>query len=637
MVSYLRNSLVFVLIASTLYAQSSEVSIQTPKQPPVIGTFLRPFHMEKRIVAPAKLTNSPRIEQLVRAGNLYLSVQDVIALALENNLDIAVQRYSPFLAREVLRRAEGGGILRGTDTPVVAGPTSVSTAGVSTNANGLNGGALNAGGSVVTQIGPTPPNLDPNIYTSFQFGRVTTPQSNLGLNATEVLITNYRNFYTQYSQQFITGTYFQLDFSSSRQLTNSSSPLFNPYLQGNLEFYITQPLLQGLSIAVNNRDIRVARNNLKASMMSVKQQVVVTISAILNLYWDLVTFNDAVRIKEQALATAQKLLQDNQKQVKAGALPSVELTRAAAAVSSSKEDLLFAQTNVAQQEIVLKNALSRNAIQNAWLDDVHIVPLDHIDIPKTDELKAVPELIGEALANRIEIDQAKLNIQSQEIMLKGDKNGLLPSMQAFADVSNNGLSGVVNPLYNGLSGAPNPYFIGGESNVVAQLLRRNFPNYSAGISVTIPLRNRQAQADTVTDELNLRQSQLRLQGLLNQVKVDVKTAVIGLQQARARYQAAVDTRVLAEQSLKNEQLRFQFGASTVALVIQAQNDLAADQTAEGQAVANYSHARIALDQALGRTLDVNHVSMDEAVSGTVHRESVLPANLPAPVRQEVRR
>ena len=180
-------------------------------------------------------------------------------------------------------------------------------------------------------------------------------------------------------------------------------------------------------------------------MMSVKQQVVVTISAILNLYWDLVTFNDAVRIKEQALATAQKLLQDNQKQVKAGALPTVELTRAAAAVSSSKEDLLFAQTNVAQQEIVLKNALSRNAIQNAWLDDVHIVPLDHIDIPKTDELKAVPELIEEALANRIEIDQAKLNLQSQEIMLKGDKNGLLPSMQAFADVSNNGLSGVGQP------------------------------------------------------------------------------------------------------------------------------------------------------------------------------------------------
>ncbi len=628
MVSYLRNSLVFFLVATTLLAQSSEVSIQTPKQPPVIGTILRPFHFEKRIVPPAKLTNSVRLEQLVRAGNLYLSVQDVIALALENNLDIAVQRYSPLLAREGLRRAESGGILRGTDSPVVAGPTSVSTAGVSTNANGLNGGALNAGGAVVTQIGPNPPNLDPSLTIQFSAGHQTTPQTNLSLNTTDVFINNYRNFYASYSQSFITGTYAQVSFYNSRNENNSANPLFNPSLGGYLDFYVQQPLLQGFSLAVNNRDIRVARNNVKASMMNVRQQVVVTVSAILNLYWDLVTFNDAVRIKEQALATAQKLYEDNRKQVAAGALPQVEITRAAAAVSSSKEDLLFAQTNVAQQEIVLKNALSRNAIQNAWLDEVHIIPLDHIEIPKTDELKPVTELVDEALGSRIEIDQAKLNLQSQEIMLKGDKNGLLPSVSAFAEFTNNGLSGPVNPLYNFCCGSPNPYFVGGDSNVIAQILRRNFPNYSAGVSLTIPLRNRQAQADYVTDELQLRQAQLRLQGLLNQVKVDVKTSVIGLQQARARYQAAVDTRVLAEQSLKNEQQRFQFGASTVALVIQAQNDLAADQTAEIQAMANYSHARIALDQALGRTLEINHVSMDEAVSGRVMRESVLPANLP---------
>ena len=628
MARYLRNFSVLFGIASTVFAQSSEVSIQMPKPLPLVGPILRPFHLERRIVPPAKLTNSTRLEQLVRAGNLYLSVQDVIALALENNLDIAVQRYSPFLAQEVLRRAESGGILRGTDTPLVAGPTSVSTAGVSTNANGLNGGALNAGGSVVTQIGPNPPNLDPSLTLQFSAGHQTTPQTNLSLNSTDVFINTYRNFYAQYSQQFITGTYTQLSFFNSRNQNNSASPLFNPSLSGYIDFYVTQPLLQGFSLAVNNRDIRVAKNNLKASVMNVKQQVVVTVSAILNLYWDLVTFNDAVRIKEQALATAQKLYADNQKQVNAGALPQVELTRAAAAVSSSKEDLLFAQTNVAQQEIVLKNALSRNAIQNVWLDDVHIVPLDHIEVPKTDEMKPVNEMVDEALGNRIEIDQAKLNLQSQEIMLKGDKNGLLPSVSAFAELTNSGLSGPQNPLYNNCCGAPNPYFIGGDPNVIAQILRRNFPNYSAGISLTIPLRNRQAQADYVTDELQLRQAQLRLQGLLNQVKVDVKTSVIGLQQARARYQAAVDTRVLAEQSLKNEQQRFQFGASTVALVIQAQNDLATDQTAEIQALANYSHARIALDQALGRTLDVNHVAMDEAVSGRVQRESVLPANLP---------
>jgi outer membrane protein TolC len=607
-----------------------------PKEPRYIGPLLRPFHFEKRVVSPARLSNSTRLEQLVRAGNLYLSVQDVIALALENNLDIAVQRYSPLLAQEVLRRARGGGILRGTDTAVVAGPTSVSTAGVSTNANGLGGGGLNAGGSVVTQVGPSPPSLDPNINMSFSAGHLTTPQTNLSVNSTEVLTDNYASFGIQYAQQFMTGTYAQLTFSNSRNQFNSSNYLFNPSLTGNIDFYVTQPLLQGASLAVNNRDIRVAKNNLKVTDMIVKQQVITTIAAVLNLYWDLVTFNDAVRIKQEGLESAQKLYEDNQKQIAAGALPAIELTRAAAAVSSSKEDLLFAQTNVAQQEIVLKNALSRNAIQNVWLDEVHIVPLDHLVVPKTDELKPVPELVDEAFANRPEIDQAKLNMQSQEIMLKGDRNGLLPSLQAFADFTNHGLSGPVNPLYNGFS-QPNTYFVGGDSNVIGQILRRNFPDYSAGFSLTIPLRNRQAQADYVTDELQLRQTQLRMQGLLNQVKVDVKTAVIGLQQARARYQAAVDTRLLGEQNLKNERQRFQFGASSVALVIQAQNDLAADQTAEVQAIANYSHARIALDQSLGRTLDVNHVSMDEAVSGQVKRESTLPANLPAPVKQEVRR
>jgi outer membrane protein TolC len=618
--------------ALTAFAQS-EVSIQTPKAPRYIGPVLRPFHLERRVVPAPKLTNSPRLEQLVRSGNLYLSAQDVIALALENNLDIAVQRYAPFLAREVLRRAEGGGILRGTDQPVAAGPTSVSTAGVSTNANGIGGGALNAGGSVVTQVGPSPPGLDPYISTNFTFGHSTTPQTNTGLNQTEVLTNNYRQFYLQYSQQFLTGTSVNLSFYNSRNLLNSSNPLFNPSLSGYIDLNFTQPLLQGFSPAVNGRDIKVAKNNLKVSDMILKQQVIVTVSAVLNLYWDLVTFEDAVRIKQQALATAQKLHEDNQKQVAAGALPAIEITRAAAAVSASREDLLFAQTNVAQQEIVLKNALTRNALDNAWLDDVHIIPLDHIVVPPSEDLKPVAQLIEEGVTNRVEIQQAKANLQSQKEMLKGDRNGLLPSLSAFADFTNHGLSGPVNPLYSSTTTFPNPYFVGGDSNVIAQILRRNFPDYSVGFSLTIPIRNRSAQADYVTDELQLRQSELQLQSKLNQVKVDVKTAAVGLEQARSRYQAAVDTRALAEQSLKNEQQRFQFGTSSVALVIQAQTDLATDQTAEVQAMANYTHARIALDQALGRTLDVNHISMEEAAAGKVARESVIPAQLPGGVRQ----
>jgi outer membrane protein TolC len=439
----------------------------------------------------------------------------------------------------------------------------------------------------------------------------------------------------QYSQQFNTGTSGSVTFVNSRSLLNSSTPLFNPSISGYLDLQINQNLLQGMSMGVNNRNIRVAKNNLKVSNLQVKLQVVTTVSAVLNLYWDLVSFNEAVRIKEQALSTAQKLYDGNKKQVEIGALPAIEVTRAAAEVSASKEDLLIAQTNLAQQEIVLKNALNRNSMQNVWLDDVHIIPLDHIEIPKTEEIRPVQDLIQEAHENRLEIERSKINLDSSKILLKGDRNGMLPYLQAFAELTNHGLAGPANPLYNNCCGAPNEFFIGGTGNALSQLFRRNFPDYSAGFSLNIPFRNRAAQADYVTDQLQMRQTELQLQRTLNQVRVDVKTAVIGLQQARARYETAVDTRALAEQSLVAEQSRFKYGVATVAQVIQAQKDLATGQDSEVQAMANYTHARIAFDLAMGRTLEVNHISMEEALAGQVQRDSIIPTTLPAPRAQAV--
>ena len=626
------------MFVQNMFAQNqaqSEVSIEIPKPPAVVGGFLRPFHLEKRVVTPAKLVNSPRLEQLVRGGNLYLNVQDVIALTLENNLDIAVQRYGPFLARENLRRAESGTILRPVDTPVVAGPVSVSTAGISTGVAGLIGGAgISTGGGVITQVGPNPPSLDPYLAASATIGHSTTPQSNTQLTGTTSLTNSYRSIFVQYGQQFISGTAFQVTIGDSRNFYNSGYYLLNPYQSGYLDFYFTQPLLQGLNRAVNSRDIKVARNNQKSTDLQMKLQVITTVSAVLNLYWDLVSFNDAVRIKEEALKTAQDLYEGNKKQTAIGALAGIEVTRAAASVSQSKEDLLIAQTNVQQQEIVLKNALNRNGGQNTWLDDVHIVPLDHIEIPKSDEVRPVQDLIDEALAHRDEIDQSKINLESSQIMLKGTKNALMPSLQAFADFTSHGLSGPANAILAPGAGIPNEYFVGGTGNALAQLFRRNFPDYSAGVSLNIPFRNRTAQADFVTDQLQVRQKELQLQRAINQVRVEVKTALIGLQQARSRYDTAVATRVLAEQTLEAEQKRFQAGVGSVALVIQSQQSLGLTQDGEVQAMANYTHAKIAFDQALGRTLDVNHISIEEAASGHVQRESFLPPNLPAPRRPE---
>jgi len=622
--------LVALLLASL--SPTQEIAITTPKQPPIVGPLLHPFHLERRVVSPAKLSNSLRLESLLRAGNLYLSAQDVIALALENNIDIAIQRYGPFLTREVLRRAQSGGYLRTVGVPIYAGPQSVSLAGVNVSAVSLaeSGSGVGSGGGIVAQIGTTPPSLDPYMFGYVQFQHQTTPLSNTLVNQTVALLNDSQFVEFGYGQSFVTGTNAQLTYQSFRSKLNSPANLLNPYTQGYLDLYITQSLLQGMHVGVNNRNIRVAKNNMKVTDLQLQLQVITTVSAVLNLYWDLVSFNEDLHIKEKAVEAAQKLYDDNKNQVNLGTLPAIEVTRAAAELSSSKESLLLAQTNVAQQETVLKNAISRNGAVDSWLDDVHIVTLDHIVVPEREDLKPNAELIQQAIAHRPEVMQTTINLESSRINIRGTKDALMPNLQGFVELTNNGLTGVANALANGASGVADPYLVGGYGNLVDQILRRNFPNYSAGFSLNIPFRNRSAQADYVTDQLNLRQSELQLQRSVKQVRVDVKNAVIALQQARARYESASATRALAQQSLEAEQTRFKFGQSTIPLVVQAQRDLALDQSAEVQSMANYTHARVAFDEAVGQTLEANSISMDEAASGKVARQSHISDMPPNP-------
>ena len=418
----------------------------------------------------------------------------------------------------------------------------------------------------------------------------------------------------------------QVTYASSYFHLNSQLFSLNPYTSGDLDLQVTQNLLQGFGRAVNGRNIRVQKNNVKVSDLQFKQQVITTVSAALNLYWDLVSFNEDVRARQQEVSTAQQLLEDNKRQVQIGALAEIEVTRAEAQLYSSQQDLVISQTNLQQQEIVLKNALCRDGISAAGLANVHVVPLDKIQIPPSDEVRPLPELVNQALANRTEIATARINIESNEMNLVGIKNSLKPTLQAFAELTNNGLSGELTAL-----GALQPgvdYLAGGYGNLLAQIARRNFPNYSAGLSLNIPLRNRAAQSDYATSLLELRQNELNLRKNTNQVTVDVQNAVIGLQQARVRYDSASKARELQEQTLAADQRRYALGAATVFQVVQDQRDLATSQSTEVQAMANYTHARISFDQALGTTLDVNHISLDEAMRGRLARDSALPANFP---------
>jgi len=618
---------ILLLAAGSAWAENA--ARIDPAQGPLLR-FTRPFRA--RPVPPVNLADSPRLESLFRAGNLYLSAQDAVALAVENNLDIEVQRYGPLLAQEVLRRARAGGALRSVGVGVAAGPTSVSLQGVTvTNigATGTAGAGVSSGGGIVTQLGPPISSFDPTVtlFTSFQ--HATTPQSNTILTGTTALIQNSRTYQAQYLQAWDFGLSAQ--FTVYDQHVDLNSQLFNvnPYTSGYLDLQITQNLLYGFGSAVNGRNIRVQKNNIKVTNLQFRSQVATTVSAVLNLYWDLVEFWQDQRARQRELAAAQQLLENNRKQVEAGTLAAIEVTRAEAQVYTSEQDLLVSQTNLLQQETVLKNALSRNGIASVSLADAHIIPLDNITIPAKDENPPIAQLVEEALANRSEIAQSRLNIDSNKLNLVGIKNALKPTLQAFAELTNNGLTGALTPI-----GAETPgvaYLAGGYDNLWAQVFRRNFPNYTAGLALNIPLRNRAAQSDYVTSELELRQNELGLQQNINQVRVDVQNAMIGLQQARARYSAAVKARDLQQQTLDADQKRFALGASTAYQIVLDQQNLASSESAEVQALASYSHARIGLDQAMGRTLEANHITFDEALAGTIGRTSVLPATLPTDV------
>ncbi len=624
-----------VLCASLLVAgpASAQTAVRIDPAKGRLGWLTRPY--EARSIPPVNLSNTPRLESLIRAGNLYLTAQDVVALSIENNIDVEVQRYGPLLAREILKRAESGNLLRSVGQGVAQGPASVSLTGVSLNAGGgtlgTGGSGVSAGGGILTQLGPSLISYDPTITGFVNFQHSTVPENNTQLVGTTEFVSASRTYDAQYTQNFSFGLSAVLTYASQRLKVNSFSFNLNPSTSGDLDLTVTQNLLQGFGSSVNNRNIKVQRNNLKVTDLQFKQQLITTVSAALNLYWDLVSFNQDLRARQEELETAQQLYDDNKKQVEIGTLAEIEVTRAESQLYAAKQDVIISQTNLAQQETVLKNALSRSGVATTDLADVHIVPLDKIVIPEKDEDRPVDRLVAEALNRRVDVETSRINLSSNYINLVGVKNSLKPSLQAFAELTNNALTGVAATG----SSILNSPFVGGYDNFLAQIFRRNYPNYSAGLSLNIPLRNRAAQADYVTSLIEIRQNELTLQKSMNQVRVDVQNAVIGLQQARARYDAGVKARVLSGQTLDADQKKLALGASTAFQVVQDQRDYASAQSSEAQAMANYSHARIAFDQALGTTLEVNHVSTVEAMSGKVASVPVnLPANLPLSIQEK---
>ncbi len=585
-------------------------------------------------VPPVDFANSPRLDQLVRDGKLYLSLSDAIALAIENNLDIAYARYSPRLADADILRANSGGQLRGVQTQISTLSTGQSVGGgtgggagdetgIDVRAGGGAGGAADVG-DASTFFGTAVPQLDPTLTAGIDWGHFSNPQTSNFVTGTNFFVREASGSQIGIRKGFLTGTTASLRWNNFWQQTNSVRRNFDPSIATNLGLRVTQPLLQGFGRDVNSRIIRVAKNNREISDLAFKTQVIQTVAGIRGLYWDLVSLIAVVRGRQEDLGLAERLYEDNKKRVEIGTLAPIEIVRAEAEVASRQQGLTLAVTRVQQQETIIKNAISKNGLASPSVLEVEIVPTDHIELPKTETMPPIQELMDLALKSRPEIAQSQINLQNRDINLKGVRNALRPELSAFVDLTNNGLAGNLNDDFRGLPGeipVVSDFFLGGLGRGLGQVFRRNFPDYQFGIQLRIPLWNRRAQADMAASMLERRQAEIRLRQSENTIRQQVKNALIGLEQARARHTAAQKTRILQERTLEAEQKKFNLGASTIFLVVQAQRDLALARTDEIAAENAYIQAKNELERSTGQTLDVSGVSIDEAVSGEVSKRA----------------
>jgi outer membrane protein TolC len=587
--------------------------------------------------------NSPRLDQLIRGGKLYLSLSDMIALAIENNLDIASARYGPKLADTDILRAKSGSQLRGVQTQISTLSTGQSAQGGGGGAGGGDatgitgragggGGGGTATGDASSFFGTTIPNLDATLQGTIDWGHFSNPQTSAFVTGTNTFVREVSNSGINVSKGFLSGGRVTLGWNNNRSLTNSINAQFNPSLNSSLSLNIRQPLWQGFGRSLNARILVTARNNREVADLAFKQQIIETVASVQSLYWNLVSFIADVRGREEDLRLSQKLYDDNRRRVEIGTLAPIEIVRAEAEVAGRERDLTLAVTRVQQQETIIKNAISKNGLASPSVMDVEIVPTDHIEIPAVEQIQPVQDLMGIALQARPEVVQSRIRLENRDVSSRGVRNAMMPQVDLVADVSNNGLAGQVSQIYIPRPGdAPvPPFFLGGLGTSLGQVFRRNFPDYQIGVQVSIPLKNRRAQADMAADMLEKRRADIQHRQTENSIRQQVTNALIGLQQARSQYEAAQKSRLLQEQTLDAEQKKFNLGASTIYNVVLAQRDLALARSQEIGAQNTYAQAKIEMSRATGQTLEANNISIDEAYSGNVSKPpDPIPPDPPA--------
>ena len=594
-------------------------------------------------VPPVNFNNSPRIESLLRAGTIYVSLPDAIALAIENNLDVEFERFAPGISSTDLLRAEGGGTLRGISLtvgeipPGIGGPPSpllnaaasgsLPGTSVASNQSVLNAitptvSGIDITGAAALSQGPPIPQFDPVLNASLMWEHQKLPEISDAVSGTNLLSEGSLTENLGLTKGFSTGAQLNVGFTAESQRNNSIIDSLNPYTSSDLNFNLVQPLLRGFGPAVNRRFIRIAKNNQKTSDQVFRQQLIVTVAGVIRIYDDLVSLGEDVKVKEETLALADRLYQDNKVQVDQGTLAPVELTRALAVVAAARQDLANSRGNLRQQELILKTILTRRGTADPMIRDAHLQPTTLIEIPAQEPVQVSADLVATALRGRPEMEEARLQIQNSHIALEGSRNQLLPELDLVAIGQNSAMAGQLNPLPD-TSAIPRAIApsnsVGGLGTDLAQIASARYPTYSVGVQLNLPLRNRVAQADVTRDEMQIRQWDVRRQQLENQIRLEVEGSVVALEQARAAYDAAVEARTLQEQSLTIELEKYGVGLSTTFLVMQYQSYVAQARSTEVAARDVYAKARVQLERAVGSTLENNGVTVDEAMRGRVNR------------------
>ncbi len=576
------------------------------------------------IVPRPNLANSHRLQELMRDGKLYISLQDAIDLALENNLDLAISRYNLAIADTDIQRTKAGGSFRGVNTGVIQGTVGGGVGGYGAGApgagaGGTTGGAGGAGAGAAglvqstLGIGTNVSSYDPILSGVMSIEHQTLPLANIQIYGVPELQTNTGQVNLNYSQAFPTGTSLSVEVDNNRQTSNSIFNSINPNLNSIYRITVQQQLLAGFGTGPNLRYLRIAKNNKKISDIAFKSQVIATITQIADIYWDLVSAYEAEKVTEQSFNFAQQSLSNAQKQLQLEAIPAMDVMRAEAEVSKRDQDLTVAKTTLQLQESLIKNALTKN-LDDPTLEAMPVIPTDTLETVQEIPERPTQELIDAALLERPELSESDIDLKNREITRKAATNALLPTLALIGFYGGTGLAGPLNPAFAGGSNTqlvPTNWY-----GAFENAWNSSSPDYLVGLNLNVPIRNRVAKADQYRSELEYRQAELREQQLKKQIRIEVRNAEYALEQGRARVDAARKARDLAQKTFTIMQKEQELGAGSSFQTLTAQRDLALAELDLVNASTAYQKSKLELQRSTGTTLEENKIQIQDAVDGT---------------------